>query len=118
MTDAAEMVVQDVSLWAELLVAFMVLTGAGLTLLGSIGLVRLKNFYDRVHAPTLGATLGAGFILIASIVHFWVAGQPVLTAVLIAVFMTLTTPVTLVMLARSAVYRDRNEGRPDVPKDA
>ena len=44
----------DLPLWAALLVSFFVLLGAGLTLIGAIGLVRLKTFYDRIHAPSLG----------------------------------------------------------------
>jgi multicomponent K+:H+ antiporter subunit G len=39
----------------------------------------------------------------------------VLHELLIAVFTVLTTPVTLILLARAALYRDRREGRGDVP---
>ena len=35
--------------------------------------------------------------------------------VLIAVFMVVTTPVTLMLLARAALYRDRREGSAGVP---
>ena len=45
--------------WAALLTALLVLLGAGLTLIGAVGLLRMKTFYQRVHAPTLGTTLGA-----------------------------------------------------------
>ena len=34
---------------------------------------------------------------------------------LIAVFVTVTTPVTLMLLARAALYRDRSEGSTEVP---
>ena len=104
--------------WAALLTAFLVLLGAGLTLIGTLGLLRLKNFYERVHAPTLGTTFGAGSILIASMLYFSVSeARPVLHEVLIAVFVTLTTPVTLVLLVRAALYRDRSEGNDGVPKE-
>lgn len=102
--------------WAALLTALLVLVGAGLTLIGSLGLLRFKSFYERVHAPTLGTTLGAGAILIASMICFSVLqSRPVLHEVLIAVFITVTTPVTLTLLARAAVYRDRREGSSEVP---
>ncbi|MGH8696530.1 MAG: monovalent cation/H(+) antiporter subunit G, partial [Burkholderiales bacterium] len=42
------------------LTALLVLAGAALALIGSLGLLRLKTFYDRVHAPTMGTTLGTG----------------------------------------------------------
>ena len=106
----------DLPVWAALLVSFLVLLGAGLTLVGAIGLVRLKTFYDRLHAPSLGATWGAGGILLASILFFSVLqSRPVLHEVLIAVFLTVTTPVTLMLLGRAALYRDRSEKAADVP---
>lgn len=103
-------------LWASLLVSFFVLGGALIALTGSVGLLRLKGFYPRVHAPTLGATLGIGGILIGSIICFSVLqSRPVVHEVLIAVFVTITTPVALMLLARAALYRDRVEGNPEVP---
>jgi multicomponent K+:H+ antiporter subunit G len=41
--------------------------------------------------------------------------RPVVHEILIAVFVTLTTPVTLMLLVRAALYRDRTEGSRDVP---
>ena len=60
----------ELPLWAALPVALLLLLGAGLGLTGSIGLLRLRSFYDRVHAPTLGTTLGIGCILLASMLFF------------------------------------------------
>ena len=108
--------VAELPAWAALATSFLVLLGAGFTLVGAIGLVRLKSFYERMHAPTLGATWGAGGILLGSILFFSVLqSRPVLHEVLIAVFLTVTTPVTLMLLARAALYRDRSQGSPDVP---
>lgn len=103
--------------WAALLAAFFLLLGSALTLIGSFGLLRLQRFYDRIHAPTLGTTWGTGGILIASIVFFsMLQSRPVLHEVLIAIFVTVTTPVTFMLLARAALYRDRIEGSSDVPE--
>ena len=102
--------------WAALLTSFLVLLGAGFTLTGAIGLLRLKTFYERMHAPTLGATWGVAGILLGSIVFFSVLqSRPVLHEVLIAIFATVTTPVTLTLLARAALYRDRSAGSTEVP---
>jgi multicomponent K+:H+ antiporter subunit G len=93
--------------WAAVLTALFVLGGAGLTLIGSLGLLRLDNFYRRVHAPTLGTTLGAGGILIGSMLCFSVLEtRLVLHEILIAVFVTVTTPVTLILLVRATLSRD------------
>ena len=106
----------EVPTWAALLTCILVLLGAGLTLIGSIGLLRFKTFYERVHAPTLGTTLGAGCILVASIVCFSVLQtRPVLHEILIAIFITITTPVTLMLLVRAALHRDWHEGSDQVP---
>ncbi len=95
--------------------ALLVVSGAAIALTGAVGLARLRSFYERVHAPTLGATLGTGCILLGSIVCFSVLqSRPVLHEVLIGVFVTLTTPVTLILLVRAALYRDRVGGK-DVP---
>jgi len=107
----------DLPAWAALLTSVLILLGAGLTLIGTIGLVRLNSFYARVHPPTLGSTLGVGSILLASMLFFTLLeGRPVVHEVLIAIFVTITTPISLVLLASAALQRDWGEGNPDVPQ--
>ena len=43
-------------------------------------------------------------------------GRPVLHEILIGVFLTVTTPITLMLLVRAALYRDREEGSDTVPQ--
>lgn len=106
----------DFPLWAAILVAAFLLIGSGLTLLGAVGLLRFHSFYERIHLPTLGTSWGAGGILFASMIFFSVLqSRLVLHELLIAVFITVTTPVSLMLLARAALYRDRTEGRTGVP---
>lgn len=102
--------------WAALLTALLVLVGAGLTLFGAIGTLRFATFFERVHAPTLGTSWGTGAIVLGSIVCFSVLGSRlVVHEILIGVFITITTPVTLMLLARAVLYRDRIEGNAEVP---
>ena len=102
--------------WAAVLVALLVIAGAAITLIGAIGLVRFGSFFERVHAPTLGTSFGAAFVLLASAVYFSVLqARPVLHEVLIFVFITVTTPVTLMLLARATLYRDRVEAAATTP---
>jgi multicomponent K+:H+ antiporter subunit G len=106
----------DLPGWAAIPVSLLLLAGAGLTLVGSAGLLRLGSFYERVHAPTLGTTMGIGCVLLASMIFFSVVQtRPVLHEVLILVVVVITTPVTLMLLARAALYRDRREGIEEVP---
>ena len=106
----------DLPAWAALLVAFLVLAGAAITLIGSIGLLRMRTFYQRLHPPTLGSTLGVALIIAASILCFSVLRSRLsVHELLIGIFVTLTTPVTFMLLARAALYRDRSERTGDVP---
>jgi multicomponent K+:H+ antiporter subunit G len=90
-----------------LLAALLVLAGALLAFLGALGLVRLPTFFERVHPPTMGTTLGTTLILAGSMLYFSVLeSRPVLHEILIGVFMTLTTPVTYILLGRAALRRD------------
>lgn len=94
------------------LAELLVLAGALLAFIGSLGLVRLRTFYERLHPPTMGTTLGTGLVLIGSMLYFTALdARPVLHEILIGVFMTVSTPVTYMLLVRAAVHRDRAEGR-------
>lgn len=100
--------------WAALATSLFVLLGAGLAFVGAIGLLRLGSFRERVHASTLGTTLGTGGVLIASMIFFSVlATRPVVHEILIGAFITFTSPVTSITLVRAVRYRDRIEGRED-----
>lgn len=104
--------------WAAMAVALLIFAGAGITLVGSLGLLRLRTFYERVHSPTLGTTLGTLLIILGSMLCFSVLEtRPLVHEILIALFVTLTTPVTLMLLARAALYRDRTEGTMPTPDE-
>ena len=90
----------------------LVVCGALLVFSGSLGLLTLKTFYERIHPPTMGTTLGTGLMLIGSMLHFTgLDARPVLHEALIGIFMTLSTPVTYMLLVRAALHRDRARGR-------
>ena len=94
------------------LAGVLIVLGALLAFSGSLGLLRLKTFYERVHPPTMGTTLGAALILAGSMLYFSaLETRPVVHEILIAVFMAFTTPVTYMLLVRAALHRDRAEGR-------
>lgn len=95
--------------WAAVIIALFVVVGASLTLLGGVGLVRLKSFYQRLHAPTLGYSYGTLLIILASMLMFSLAeGRVVVHELMIGIFIMVTTPITLLMLGRAALRRDRD----------
>ncbi len=99
------------------LVALLVVLGAALALIGSFGLQRLPTFYERVHPPTMGTTLGVAFTVAPSILVLSVIeSRLTLQAILIAVFAIVTAPVTYMLLVRAAIQRDRVSGDERVDK--
>jgi len=89
--------------------ALLVLAGALLAFLGSLGLLRMKTFFERVHPPTMGTTLGTALVLAGSMLYFTALERLVLHEILIGVFMTLTTPVTYILLGRAALRREHKD---------
>jgi len=100
--------VAEISPWIALPTALLLIAGGLLALIGSLGLLRLDSFYARIHAPTMGNTLGAGCVLIASMLaSSAVAGRPVIHELLITLFVLITSPVTTMLLMRAALFRDK-----------
>ena len=98
----------DVPLWAALPAAMLLVCGGLLVLVGAFGLLRLNSFYARIHAPTMGSTLGAGCVLMASmLVSSALAQRPVIHEMLITLFILITSPVTAMLLMRAAIFRQR-----------
>lgn len=97
----------DMSAFATILVSAFVIVGAAFTLVGTIGLVRLHSFYQRIHAPTLGTTLGTVCIAVASMIYSTAnETRPVIHELVVIAFITVTTPVGLIILVRAALFRD------------
>lgn len=100
----------QIPMFPALLISVLLVSGALIALIGSLGLLRLNNFYQRVHAPTLGTTLGMTFIAIASMLYFSALGtRPIVHELLLVTFITVTTPISLMVLVRAALLRDEAE---------
>ena len=103
--------------WADVLAAACVICAALAALIGSFGLLRFGSFFQRVHAPTLGATMGTWGLMFATILQAsFIDEQPYVHAILIAVFTALTAPVTAVFLMRAALFRARARDDANVPR--
>jgi multicomponent K+:H+ antiporter subunit G len=100
---------ESIPVWAAVPAAILLILGGLLTVLGSLGLVRLPDFYQRIHAPSMGSTLGLGCVLIASmILSSFLRGTPVVHEILITVFVVTTAPITAMLLMRAAVRRPKD----------
>ena len=91
--------------------ALLALAGAVFALIGSLGLLRMPSFYERVHPATLGGTLATALVLAGSALFFFVnESRWPLQEALIGLFVVVTTPVTYTLLVRAALHRDPGYG--------
>jgi len=102
--------------WSEIVVAALLLASGTLVLTAALGLARLPSFFLRMHAPALASTLGAWAVTLASIVHFTAhEGTLSLHAWLIIIVLSITAPVTTIVLSRAALFRRRRAGDAALP---
>jgi multicomponent K+:H+ antiporter subunit G len=89
----------------DFFLSLLILTGAAFTLVGSLGLIRLRDFYSRLHAPTKASTLGVGSLLIASAIFFSVHDEGLsLHEILVTLFLFITAPVGAHLMAKAALH--------------
>ena len=97
--------------FSEIVVALLLLASGAVVLAAALGLWRLPDFFARMHAPALASTLAAWIVTLASIVHFSArAGELSLHVWLIIIILSITAPVTTIVLARAALFRRRRGG--------
>lgn len=106
--------IESLPAWAALAVGLLLILGGCIIFIGALGLMRLPNFYQRIHGPAITITLGAGCLLIASMVYFSVLqSRLVIHELVISIFILMTAPVVSMLIMRAAVYRDLRAGKHD-----
>lgn len=101
----------------EWLAAASLLLGAFFSLVGAIGLVRLPDFFMRLHAPTKASTLGVSGVLLASMLLSADQGRAGFAELLITLFVFVTAPVSSNLMAQAALHL-RLPSKAPVPDDA
>lgn len=105
------MIEQDLPFWIAVPAAMLLVIAGMAAFTGSLGLLRLDNFYRRIHAPTLGNTLGVAGVLLASMmVTSFMQSHLIVHEILITLLLFLTSPITAMMLMRVAVFRECEQG--------
>ncbi|WP_226507282.1 Na+/H+ antiporter subunit G [Pseudomonas sp. MWU16-30317] len=95
-------------MWIEVLICVLLVASSLFALSGALGLLRLKDFFQRMHPPALASTLGVWCVAIASILYFSALKHSlVLHALLIPILLAITMPITTLLLARAALFRKR-----------
>jgi multicomponent K+:H+ antiporter subunit G len=109
------MTVQTLPLWVTIPGTVLLVVAGMATLIGSFGLLRLRDFFSRMHGPSMTNTVGVGATLIASmLVSSALAGRPILHELLITLFVSMSAPVTAIMLLQAALYRNKARHSRDI----
>jgi multicomponent K+:H+ antiporter subunit G len=107
--------VNTLPVWAEIIVAALLVGGAGFALVGSWGLAKFSDILKRLHGPSKATTLGVGCVLIASALAFALQGEPSLHELLITLFLFITAPVSAHLIVQAALRLDPGL-RPPAPR--
>jgi multicomponent K+:H+ antiporter subunit G len=92
--------------WIAIPVALLLIIGGITAFTGALGLLRLSHFYPRMHAPTMGNTLGVFCILVVSmLIGTYVHERLVFHELIITVLLIITSPVTAILLMGAAKRR-------------
>ena len=90
---------------SEWVVSILLLFGGTFILIGSLGLLKLPDFFMRLHGPTKATTLGMASILIAAMVFFANSETGLsVKEILITIFLLITAPISGYMLIKSAIH--------------
>lgn len=104
----------DLTPLQELAVALFLVVSGVFGLVGSFGLIKLRDPLQRIHAPTKTTTLGVGGVLIASMLHaIFARGTLSFHELLITLFMFLTAPVSANFIAKT--FMAQHLGPNDLP---
>lgn len=107
----------DLQWLADAVVALLLLSSGVLVLLGAVGVLRFKTFYQRMHAASVIPTAATWCVALASIVHFSGAHLEglVLHQVVVLLLLAITVPVSTMLLMRAAIFRGakRSGSSPD-----
>ena len=112
------MTAETLPLWVTIPGTVLLVVAGIATLIGSFGLLRLRDFFSRMHGPSMTNTVGVGATLVASmLVSSALAGQPILHELLITLFVSMSAPITAITLLQAALYRNKARHSRDVTPD-
>jgi multicomponent K+:H+ antiporter subunit G len=95
-------------LWVTIPGALLLVVGGLTSVIGALGLMRLQDFFARMHGPSMTNTVGTGAILVASmLVTSASIGRPSLHELLIALYILMSAPITSIVLLQAALYRNK-----------
>lgn len=107
----------------EWVVSALLLVGGLFILIGSIGLLKMPDFFMRLHGPTKATTLGMAGVLTAAMVYFSFTKDGISAKeILISIFLLITAPISGYMLIKAAIHhklpaKKETKGLNNIEKD-
>jgi multicomponent K+:H+ antiporter subunit G len=106
----------SVPVWVEVVAAVLLVLSGLFVVIAAAGFVWLREFFLRMHPPALAYTFGSWCVTLAGILYFSMReGRLQLHPWLIIILLSITVPVTTLLLARVALFRRRQAGEPGTP---
>jgi len=92
----------------KIIISAFLLAGSFFILIATIGLVRLKDLYSRLHAATKAPSFGIFLILIGVSIYF---NTPMvyIKSLFVVVFIYLTAPLSAHAIIKSFQEKDKDE---------
>lgn len=102
--------------WIEAIAAGLLVLSGVFVLVSAVGFARLPDFFLRMHPPALAYTMGSWSVALSATVYFsFLEKRAALHPLLIPVLLSITVPVTTVLLARLSLFRGRAAADGNVP---
>ncbi|MFV0601399.1 MAG: monovalent cation/H(+) antiporter subunit G [Brachymonas sp.] len=102
--------------WAQWIVAALLVASGLFALIAGWGLARLRHFFLRMHPPALVATGASWCVTLAVIVYFSTTHNRLAPGSwLIIIVLSITVPITSILLARATLFRKRQQNDTAMP---
>ncbi len=93
------------TLIVEVVVSVLLVLGALIAAIGSLGVVTLPRFLSRVHGPSVSITGGLGTLLVGAMLWFGVTGDHLTGRELFVSFiLVITAPITAHAMSRAWLH--------------
>ncbi len=91
-------------IWIDVLSWFCLVAGGFFCMVGAAGMLRMPDFYTRMHAASVTETLGAGLVLLGLLLQ---AGFSLVSVklLMVALLIYFASPTATHALARAAMVR-------------
>ena len=98
----------------------LLVTGSLVLMTSASGMVRMPNFYNRLHAASVNDTFGPGLILLGLAFQATHSLEVMIKLALVLIFLVLTGPLSTHALAKAALENGTLPGleEPDLGKQA